>query len=120
LVDEAHVHQAPAQQWFTQMEGGFATCPITHGILLRLLMRLGACNIEQALAVPAAVATHPLHRFWLDALAHGQIRWHGVVGHRQITNAYLAGLARHHKAKLSSFDSGLVAPHPDVGVALTA
>ncbi|MBX3638378.1 MAG: PIN domain-containing protein [Rubrivivax sp.] len=120
LVDEAHVHHAPAQQWFARLEGGFATCPITQGTLLRLLMRLGGFSTEQALSVLAAVTAHPKHRFWPDALAYGQIRWHGVIGHRQVTDAYLAALARHHKARLASFDSGLVALHPDVGVALAA
>ena len=41
LIDEAHVHHRPAQQWFAGHAGGFATCPITQGSLLRLAMRLG-------------------------------------------------------------------------------
>lgn len=120
LIDQAHVHHAPAQRWFTKLEGGFATCPITQGTLLRLLLRLGGHNIEQALAVLAAVVAHPQHRFWPDSLAYGPIRWHGVMGHRQVTDAYLAALARHHQGKLASFDQGLVALHADVGVALQA
>lgn len=120
LVDEAHVHHAPARQWFARLEGAFATCPITQGTLLRLLMRLGGFDTGQALAVLAAVTAHPRHRFWPDALAYGQVRWHGVIGHRQVTDAYLAALARHHQGRLASFDGGLVALHPDVGVALAA
>jgi predicted nucleic acid-binding protein len=37
-----------------------------------------------------------------------------------VTDAYLAGLARHHGGKLASFGRGLVALHPDVGVGLAA
>jgi len=39
----------------------------------------------------------------------------GVIGHRQVTDAYLAALARHHRGQLATFDPG---PGPDV--ALTA
>lgn len=120
LIDQAHVHHRPAQDWFVALDGGFATCPITQGTLLRLAMHVGQQSLEQALAVLAAVTAHALHHFWPDALGYGQIRWHGVVGHRQVTDAYLAALARHHGGKLASFDKGLVALHPDVGVALNA
>lgn len=119
LVDEAHVHHAAAQQWFVgQGDGCFATCPITQGTLLRLAMRLGGRSAEQALAVLNAVTAHARHLFWPDVLAYQQVRWHGVLGHRQVTDAYLVALARHHGGKLASFDKGLVALHPDVGIAL--
>ena len=50
LIDEAHVHHAPARQWFTGLAGGFATCPITQGTLLRLAMRVGERSLGQAFA----------------------------------------------------------------------
>lgn len=118
LIDESHVHHAPARQWFSRMSGGFATCPITQGTLVRLMMRLGGHGVEQALALLGMVTAHGGHHFWPDTLAYDEVRWHGVMGHRQVTDAYLAGLARHHEGKLVSFDRGLVALHPDVGVAL--
>ena len=118
LVDEAHVHHAPAKSWFATQAGAFATCPITQGTLLRLAMRLGGCSIEQALALLEGVAAHPKHRFWPDVLPYREVGWSGVMGHRQVTDAYLAALARHHRGRLASFDAGLVALHPDVGVAL--
>ena len=120
LIDQAHVHHEPAKRWFSGLEGSFATCPITQGTLLRLTMRLSGRSTEQALAVLAAVVTHARHQFWPDALACGSIRWHGVMGHRQVTDAYLAALARHHAGRLASFDRGLVALHTDVGVAVAA
>ncbi len=120
LIDEAHVHHAAAARWFAAQAGEFATCPITQGTLLRLAMRLGGCEIARALAVLEAVTSHPKHRFWPDELPYQAVRWHGVMGHRQVTDAYLAALARHHRGKLASFDAGLVALHPDVGVPLGA
>ncbi len=119
LVDEAHVHHAPARQWFSrQQSGGFATCPITQGTLVRLVMRLGGHGVEQAMDLLAGVTAHARHHFWPDALAYNQVQWRGVFGHRQVTDAYLAALARHHKGKLVSFDKGLVALHADVGLAV--
>lgn len=119
LIDQAHVHHAPARQWFVAMPGAFATCPITQGTLLRLAMRLGGHDVAQALALLQAVTRHARHYFWPDDLAYAQVQWRGVMGHRQVTDAYLAGLARHHRGKLASFDRGLVALHADVGVAVT-
>lgn len=118
LIDQAHVHHAPARRWFAATPCGFATCPITQGTLLRLAMRLGGHDIAQALALLQAVTGHARHHFWPDAMPYAQVQWQGVMGHRQVTDAYLASLARHHRGKLASFDRGLVALHADVGVAV--
>lgn len=40
----------------------------------------------------------------------------GVIGHRQVTDAYLAGLARARKGSLATFDRGRVAVHHDVAL----
>jgi len=42
------------------------------------------------------------------------INWRGVLGHRQVTDAYLAGLARKQKGRLATLDEGLAALHEDV------
>lgn len=118
LVDEAQVHHVQARSWFSKLSGDFATCPLTQGTLLRLMMRLGGLGAEQALAVLATLTLHARHRFWPDALPCEQVQWHGVMGHRQVTVAYLAGLARHHGGKPASFDRGRVTLHPDVAVAV--
>ena len=118
LIDESHVHHVPARQWFAATPRGFATCPITQGTLLRLAMRVGGHDLEQAVALLGAVTRHPRHHFWPDDLPCAQVQWHGVMGHRQVTDAYLASLARHHRGRLATFDRGLVALHADVGVAV--
>ena len=120
LVSSGHVHHAAAQRWFASQSHPFATCPITQGTLLRLLIRLGEAAPETAVRVLALLVAHPRHRFWPDALGYLEISWNGVMGHRQVTDAYLAALARHHRGKLASFDHGLVALHADVAVALDA
>lgn len=118
LVSRSHVHHTAAQRWFAASSCPFATCPITQGTLLRLLLRLGEVAPETAVDVLARLSAHTRHRFWTDSLDYAEISWHGVLGHRQVTDAYLAALARHHGGKLVSFDRGLVALHADVSVGL--
>lgn len=118
LVSHTHVHHAAAERWFMALAAPFATCPITQGSLVRLLLRLNEVAPETALEVLKRFTNHPRHRFWPDSLGYADIAWRGVLGHRQVTDAYLAGLARHHGGKLASFDRGLMALHTDVAVAI--
>ncbi len=81
-------------------------------------MRLGAWPAQQALAVLAGITARPQHRFWPDALDDHAVTWIGVLGHRQVTDADLAALARHHGGRLVTFDAGLAQLHADVAIAL--
>jgi uncharacterized protein len=118
LVSNGHVHHTAAQSWFASHDAPFATCPITQGSLLRLTMHLGGVGIATAVDLLAHLVAHPRHHFWPGALQYGRIDWRGVIGHRQVTDAYLAALARHHGGRLATFDRGLLALHPDVTVAV--
>ena len=60
------------------------------------------------------LAANPRHRFWADDVSYAEVNWNGVLGHRQVTDAYLASLARHHRGRLATLDRGLAALHPDV------
>ena len=112
LVDD-HVHHAPAETWFAGRAGGFATCPVTQGSLMRLLIREGQ-TAEAARAVIADVAADPRHEFWPDDVAYTDVPTAGIIGHRQVTDAYLAQLARRRAARLATFDHALAALHADV------
>lgn len=109
------VHHEPAEQWFSQRRGRFATCPITQGALVRLVVRHGA-TADQAAALLGGVTRHKAHVFWPDDLDYGDVPMAAVIGHRQVTDAYLAELARHHGGQLATFDDGLAALHPDVAL----
>ena len=113
LVVADHVHHDPAEDWFAGLDGPFATCPITQGSLLRLLIRQGQ-HSEEARAVLTAVTESPRHRFWPDSASFTDFELKGVVGHRQVTDAYLAQLARANGGRLATFDRGLVSQHPDI------
>lgn len=118
LVSPSHVHHEAAERWFAADPAPFATCPITQGTLLRMLMYFGKVDADQARAVLVQLTAHPRHHFWPDAIEYSNVAWHGVIGHRQVTDAYLAALARHFGGRLVTFDRGLAALHADVAVAL--
>lgn len=113
LVVEDHVHHEAAEAWFTGAAGLFATCPITQGALVRLLVRHGA-SADQAIEVISSLATQDGHEFWADDLAYDEVAMTGVIGHRQVTDAYLATLARRRGRRLVTFDEGLASLHRDV------
>lgn len=93
LIVSDHIHHDPAESWFTRLEGSFATCPITQGSLVRLLIRQGR-TAEETQAVVAALTGDSRHEFWPDSVSFTDVAFQGVIGHRQLTDAYLAQLAR--------------------------
>lgn len=109
-----HVHHQAAINWFASSTERFATCPITQGTLLRLLVREGLPSID-ALEVLDKLTCHDRHEFWPADRPFVKRTLKGVIGHRQITDAYLADMARSHKELVATFDAGLVATHKDVG-----
>lgn len=48
------------------------------------------------------------------AVSIGDVRPDGVIGHRQVTDAYLAQFARHYGGRLATLDTGLAHLHDDV------
>ena len=113
LLVADHVHHEPAEAWFAAGAGAFATCPITQGSLVRLLIRDGR-PAETAREVVRAVSAHPRHEFWPDDLSYSDVPTAGIVGHRQVTDAYLAQLARARQGRLATFDEGMAKLHDDV------
>ncbi|HWG12753.1 MAG TPA: TA system VapC family ribonuclease toxin [Streptosporangiaceae bacterium] len=112
LVDD-HVHHAAAENWFAGLKGSFATCPITQGSLMRLLIREGQ-PAASARVILAGTAAHPRHEFWPDDVSYADVPVKGIIGHRQVTHAYLAQLARARGARIATFDRALAALHTDV------
>lgn len=117
LADAAHVHHEPAVQWFSATEEAFATCPITQGTLLRMLLRHDAVSTPvEAAAVLQQFCTHPRHQFWPDDLGYEAVDLGRIQSQRQVTDSYLAALARARGGSLATFDRGLAALHPEVAL----
>jgi hypothetical protein len=67
---------------------------------------------REAVATLGALTTRPAHRFLPDDVGfvdNAQVPHDRLVGHRQVTDAHLLGLARRHQATLVTFDNGLAA-----------
>jgi predicted nucleic acid-binding protein len=62
----------------------------------------------------ASLTSNPRHEFWPDNAAYHDIPIAGIIGHRQVTDAYLAHLARSYSARLATFDQALAKLHTDV------
>jgi uncharacterized protein len=106
-----HVHHEVALRWFEDDQPSLATCPITEGTLLRFLLREGQTAMA-AIGVLDIIRSEDWHVFWPDALPFEAAHLAGVIGHRQVTDAYLVALARHHKTRVVTLDRGLAALHP--------
>jgi len=98
---------------------GWATCPVTQIAFVRLLSNPqfspDALTSEEALTLLEANLAHPVHRFWPDAIGFAEAlrSFEGKLqGHRQVTDAYLLGLALHHKGRLVTLDRGIAALVP--------
>ncbi|HEX4723159.1 MAG TPA: TA system VapC family ribonuclease toxin [Pseudonocardiaceae bacterium] len=113
LVVADHVHHGAAEEWFTNTVARFATCPVTEGSLVRLLIREGQ-SANTAHAILAALAADDRHEFWPDSLSYRDVPMTGVIGHRQVTDSYLAQLTRQRNGTLVTFDQGLAKLHGDV------
>jgi hypothetical protein len=66
----------------------------------------------EAIALLEGNLAHATHEFWPDdvtfAKAAGPFE-KLVMGHRQVADVYLLGLAQHHKSRLVTFDRGVIA-----------
>jgi toxin-antitoxin system PIN domain toxin len=121
LVWSDHDAHEAAQRWFSlHSRRGWATCPFTQAGLVRILSNAvffpDAVTPAEALAILGANLQHWHHRFWSDEITFPEaVQKSGakLVGHRQVTDAYLLGLAIHHGGTLATLDRSLPALVPE-------
>lgn len=114
LAWPAHVSHASAHKWFEKhARMGWATCPLTECAFVRVISNPAfssdALTPQSAIALLSENLKHRNHQFWTDNIDLGQaLRYSDqkLTGHQQVTDAYLLGLAIHHKGKLATFDRG--------------
>jgi predicted nucleic acid-binding protein len=93
----------------------FALCSITEGTLLRVTPSApGATEIERAWRILRSIHSRPDFVFWNEGFSYTEVPNAKLIGIKQITDAWLAQLARRNGCKLATFDKGLVSQHPDV------
>jgi toxin-antitoxin system PIN domain toxin len=113
LLVEDHVHHGAAENWFVGLSGNFATCPVTQGSLIRLLIREGQ-PAGAAREILSGTTADLRHEFWPDDVPYTDVPAQGMIGHRQVADAYLAQLARAHRSRLATFDQAMAKLHHDV------
>jgi uncharacterized protein len=116
LVWPEHSASAVASRWFSlRGQEAWATCPMTQTALVRLLSNPSFSPRALSVAGALEALKHNLqlsgHQFWPDSIqmmqAVEQIEV-PLVGHQQITDAYLVALAMKHKGKLATLDRGIL------------
>ena len=99
---------------------GWATCPFTEAAFVRVISNPAfspdALSVAQAIDLLASNLQHSAHYFWPDeigflaAIAPLQDR---LIGHQQVSDAYLLGLVLRRKGKLATLDAGIVGLLPE-------
>lgn len=114
-----HSGHAVVQKWLARhAREGWASCPFTQAAFVRIISNPAfsrdALSPKQALALLRANLDQPDHKFWPAVLTVNEaLATVGrVVGHQQITDAYLLGLALHNKGRLATLDRGTMSLLP--------
>lgn len=124
LLWPTHPDFEVADAWFrANSQSGWATCAITQSGFIRISAQKSFQHSDRTIEAIAQglekAATSSTHRFLNIDFPFQMVRkicTGGVVGHRQITDAYLLTLAIKNKAKFISFDAGvrqLLATEPE-------
>ncbi len=120
LMWPAHSLHTIALRWFEEKARyGWATCPFTQAGFVRISSNRAASreapSPQEAWETLYVNTQHPKHVFWPAEIGYGEaldLSGARVVGHKQITDAYLLGLAAHHRGRLATLDKGIAALLP--------
>ena len=110
LFDPNHIHHDPAHQWFAEHPAsGWATCPLTENGVIRVLSNPAYSSVaerpQEVARRLAAFRASGRHVFWPDDVSVCDTTLFSLsVGHRQLTDIYLLGLATAHDGCLATFD----------------
>lgn len=115
LLDSAHEYHKSASSWFLRnAAGAWSTCAITENGFVRVISSIGYPN---ARLTPAQAADHlgrfkksagRSYRFWDSAVSLADqdlFDLSVLTGSKQVSDAYLAGLAFHLKGRLATLDA---------------
>ena len=111
LLDANHSLHHSARSWLAaHLMHGWASCPITENGVIRILSQPAYPNPQPHTLVVQRLQEaqqNADHAFWPDDISptrHDAIQWKHVLGHRQLTDAYLLALAVRHNGRLVTFD----------------
>ena len=81
---------------------------------MRFLLRTEPDGARIAKDLIDDLLVRPNHEFWPDSVDYSQIHWGLLVGHQQVTDAYLVSLAASRGRNLVTLDQALAAIYPNV------
>jgi toxin-antitoxin system PIN domain toxin len=117
LLDAAHLHHAAANEWLgTNIEHGWASCPLTQNGCLRVMSASAYPHVQPVAAIAARLreaTLTPFHEFWpddLSALDESVLDTERLLRSRQITDAYLLALAVRNDGMFVTLDRGVDLP----------
>ena len=110
-----HVHHEVARAWFRRNHRrGWATCSITQTGFVRVSANKAfiptAVSPREAVLLLGELTGLAGHRFWADDLQlvrSAYVETGRLVGHRQVADAHLLGLALRHKGRFATLDGKL-------------
>ena len=117
LLWPSHVRHDRTVKWFARQRAkGWATCPLTEAGFVRIVSNPAfsrdAVTPREALGVLTANTVAKDHEFWPDELPLSEaIAFTGarLVGHQQVTDTYLLGLAIRRGGMLVTLDERIAA-----------
>lgn len=112
LLWPSHERHDLVLQWFARHRAkGWATCPLTQAGFVRIVSNPAfsrdAVQPREAIHVLSANTSAKDHTFWADELPVAEaVAFTGVrlMGHQQVTDAYLLGLAIRKGGLLATLD----------------
>jgi len=117
LLIHSHVDHDRAHDWLASHQDPFASCSVTEGALLRIHMQLAEDrSASAAWNALRGLTSHLRHQFWDDGFSYLNVPHARLQGPKQVTDAWLAALARRRGAKVATFDAGFAQLHRDVAV----
>jgi toxin-antitoxin system PIN domain toxin len=110
-----HTEQAKARSWFkTKAAKSFATCSLTQSGFLRITSTPSLIGerytLNEARLLLRDFTEWPGHAFWpteIDFFVASAPFERRMYGPKQITDAYLLGLTKHHGGKLATLDKAM-------------
>ncbi len=107
-----HVHHRSACDWLAA-NPTFSVCPLTEGALVRFIVRSYPEGPTLAAATLEILSRLQGYEFWPDGISYRAANLERVLGHQQVTDAYLVALAASKGGRLATFDDALAAVHPE-------
>jgi uncharacterized protein len=112
LLDDQHAHHAIALRWFNGLREKWGTCAFTEAGFLRVAtsQAAGIFTLANATEALQSLTSHPRFHFWPIMDGWGKLTdpiSSLIFGHKQITDAYLLGLAVKEKGILVTLDRGI-------------